>query len=46
MTNFSPIKIKELISLEAQNKNLFSGDKLFFYLEETDQKKKVEIGSK
>ena len=46
MTNFSPVKIKELISLEAQNKNLFSGDKLFFYLEETDQKKKVEIGSK
>lgn len=43
MTNFSLIKIKELISLEAQNKNLLSGDKLFFYLEETGQKKKVEI---
>ena len=43
MTNFSLIKIKELISLEAENKNLLSGDKLFFYLEETDQQKKVEI---
>jgi len=30
MTNFSPVKIKELISLEARNKNLLSGDKLFF----------------
>ena len=30
MTNLSPVKIKELISLEARNKNLLSGDKLFF----------------
>ena len=43
MTDFSLMKIKELISLETENKNLLSGDKLFFYLEETDQKKKVEI---
>lgn len=40
MTNFSSIKIKELVSLEARNKNLLSGDKPFFYLEETDHKKK------
>lgn len=43
MTNFSPVKIKEFVSLEARNKNLLSSDKLFFYLEETDHTKKVEL---